>query len=157
MGAAGTGLATLAAGCSSGPPHDFHNVRGALDDGDYYCAIYPTDGYADVLIGESYDLVVNLPAQPDIWGREGAALTWGDDILCPYGLGASSARVQWGREQVHDGDCDSCSGRYHALYVEGLSFPGGEAMDCNGDTKTFGATYADRYYIWCEAPDEFGQ
>ena len=156
LGAIALGLLTLAA-CDSGKPHSFHGVRGALDDGDYYCAIYPADGYAGIQFGDSYYLTINLPAQPDVWDREGASLEWGPDILCPYGLGLSGARVQYGSESVPDGDCDTCSGRYHALYVEGLAFPGGEACDCLGECRTFGANTAERYYVWCEAPDEFGQ
>jgi hypothetical protein len=140
--------------CSNAPPHDFSGARGVLDDADYFCSIYPTDGYASIFLGD-YTLTVTIPAVPDVWDRGGASLTYGD-LGCAYGVGSSGARVQWGSEVVRDPDCDNCSTRYHALYVEGMSFPGGESCDCTGECRTFSETHADRWYVWCEAPDEFG-
>jgi hypothetical protein len=149
-------IALTLGACSNAPPHDFGGARGILDDGDYFCSIYPSDGYASLQIGD-YWLTVTIPPAPDVWDRGGASLTTGDDLLCQYPVGSSGVRVQWGSEQVRDPDCDQCSTRYHALFVEGMSFAGGEACDCTGDCKTFPPTHADRYYVWCEAPDEFGQ
>jgi hypothetical protein len=149
------GVAALTLGaCSNAPPHDVSGARGVLTDGDPYCAIYPADGYASLQIGE-YWLEVTIPPEPDVWSRGGASLSYGDDIGCLYGVGFSGARVQWGSEAVRDPDCDQCSTRYHALYVEGMSFPGGSGCDCTGDCRDFAETHADRYYIWCDAPDEF--
>ncbi|MCA9675294.1 MAG: hypothetical protein H6709_18060 [Kofleriaceae bacterium] len=145
--------------CSPFPPAETRGAHGALDGHDPFCTIYPQDGYAAVDL-DGFRLVVTLPPYPDRWGRGQASLTEVDDALCEYGAGGSAARVQYG-QPIEDPTCDGCSSRYRALFVEGLDFPGSDracAVGFSCDTSVCRATApasADRYYVWCDSPEDF--
>ncbi|MEZ4366674.1 MAG: hypothetical protein R2939_10360 [Kofleriaceae bacterium] len=155
-------LALLLLGaCGVNPPADIHGASGDLDASDPACFIYPAEGYASIYLDDDATLEVTLPPVPDVWGRGGAVYAELDDDACAYAVDLGGVRVQYGSEAIGDPDCDHCSTRYRALFVEGLVVP--ETRACSGgfgcdgsECRTVAPARADRFAVWCDSPDEFG-
>ncbi len=149
------------AACSSYPPSSTRGASGALDD-EVACFIYPSDGYASVYLGDNHWLEVGLPDfGPDVWGRGTAGYGLEDSSSCRFGVPVISVRVQYGSELVGDPECDGCSTRYRALYVEGLDFPaavscGASGVECDpGECRVVESASAEALYMWCDSPEDF--
>lgn len=152
-------VAGLAA-CDPDPPSSSRGASGPLDD-DVACFIYPSDGYASIYLGDHHWLEVYLPPfGPDLWGRGTAYYGFEDDLTCRYGLPGVAVRVQYGSTLVGDPECDACSTRYRALFVEGLEFPAAEActggIGCDASQcRPVAAASAEALYMWCDSPEDF--